>query len=216
MKNKLIPLKLSQELQGFFLTAQARKLSIHTIQDYTNTLTKFQAFMERDCMMEEITARHIESFLASQTTLKNKTILNYHVGLSTLWTWAVKEKIASEHIVRSVPPPKPEIREIVPYSEAEIRLMLNSLERSKVYKRKGKRSTDHAIPFAERNRAIILLLLDTGMRAEELCGIKIHQLDKRNQRIKVFGKGGQGPVCLHLPKDPTGALALPHHARSRD
>ena len=156
--------------------------------------------MERDYRVAEITARHIESFLAAQTHLSKKTTLNYHVGLSALWTWAIKEKIASEHIVRAVAPPKPEQREIVPYSEQEIRLMLNSLQRSRVYNRPGKRPTDHAIPHAERNRAIILLLLDTGLRADELCGIKIHQVDKRNQRIKVFGKGAKDRYVSFSPR----------------
>lgn len=42
----MIPLKLSQALQGFFLNAQARRLSPHTIEDYQNTLVvKFQPFL---------------------------------------------------------------------------------------------------------------------------------------------------------------------------
>lgn len=191
MNRKLIPLKLSQALQGFFLTAQARKLSPHTITDYNNTLTKFQDFLEQDYAMQEITVQHIESFLAGQEHLSKKTTLNYYIGLSALWTWAQREKVVTEHVVRAVPPPKPEYREVVPYSEEEVRAMLNSLQRSRVYRRPGKRPSDHAIPYADRNRAIILLLLDTGIRAEELCAIRIHQFDRRNQRIKVFGKGAK-------------------------
>jgi integrase/recombinase XerD len=189
--NKLIPLKYSQALQGFFLTQQSRRLSPHPIADYTVTLNRFKIFLERDYQFQEITARHIENFLAQQTHLSKKTLLNYYTGLSALWTWAVKERIAESHIVRELEPPKPEIRQIMPYSETEVRSMLTSLERSKRYKRKGKRISDHAVPYAERNRAIILLLLDTGIRAEELCLIKVHQLDKRNQRIKIFGKGAK-------------------------
>lgn len=187
--NKLTKLKLSQALQGFYLTSQARRLSPHTISDYTNTLTRFQAYLQKDMLMEDIDARHIEGFLTQQIHLSKKTLLNYHAGLCAFWTWAVREKIASRHVPHEVPAPKPERREIVPYTEGEIRSMLASLERSKAYKRQGKRTSDHAVPHAERNRAIILLLLDTGIRAEELCNIKIHQMDRRNQRIRIFGKG---------------------------
>jgi integrase/recombinase XerD len=197
---RMITLKLSQALQGFYLTAHARKLSPHTIADYTHTLAKFQDFLGKDFSMQDITARHVESFLASQTTIKNKTLLNYHIGLSALWTWAIREHVAAEHVVRAVPAPRPERRAIVPYSEDEIRAMLSSLNRSKVYSRPGKRLTDHALPHAERNRAIILLLVDTGIRAEELCGIRIHQLDKRNQRIKVFGKGAKDRYVSFSPR----------------
>jgi site-specific recombinase XerD len=190
-KNTLVRLTLSQAIQGFFLTQQARGLSTHTIQDYTNTLTRFRKHLEKDYLMEQITARHIEIFLASQTHLKKKTLLNYHTGLAALWTWAVKEKIAAEHVPHEVPPPKPEEIQVVPYNEAEVRAMLNSLHRSRKYRRPGKKFSDHALTFPERNRAMILLLVDTGLRAEELCNIKLHELDKRNQRIRIFGKGAK-------------------------
>ena len=191
MNKKSNQLRFSQAKQGFFLTAQARKLSPHTIADYEVTIKKFQAFLEKDILIENITSDHIQMFLAAQTTISKKTALNYHIGLSAMWTWAVREKIAVEHIVRDVPAPRPEIREIVPYTEGEIKSLLNSLKYSKAYKRPGKKLSNHSLPHAERNRAIILTLLDTGLRAEELCSIKIHQLDRRNQRIHVMGKGSR-------------------------
>ncbi len=184
-------LKLSQAIQGFFLSLAGRHLSEHTIADYDVTMRKFQAFLEKDYFIGEITSHHVENFLASQTTISKKTILNYHTGLSSLWTWAVEEGLTTEHIVRKVKPPKPEHREIIPYNEAEIRAMLACLTRSKRYHSVRKKVVDNSLRNVERNRAIILLLLDTGIREEELCSIKLHQLDKRNQRIKIFGKGAK-------------------------
>lgn len=191
MKSKLVPLKLSQAVQGFMLVGEARGLSPHTIADYTHTISKFKVWIEKDPFMEQITPTHIAGFLAAQTGISNKTKLNYYVGLCALWTWALREKIVSAHVPRDVPAPKAEQREIMPYNESDIRAMLNSLTRSKRYSRPGKKVSDHAIPFAERNRALIMLLLDTGVRAEELCTIKIHQVDKRNQRIRIHGKGAK-------------------------
>jgi integrase/recombinase XerD len=189
--DKILKVKYSQALQGFFLAKVASRKSTHTIADYTNSLNRFKLFLERDYLMEDITAQHIEHFLANQPHLSKKTLLNYYAGLSSLWTWAVKERVASKHIVRDVEPPKPEIRQIVPYSETEIRGMLNSLERSKRYTRRGQKVQDRGLRFADRNRAMIMLLVDTGIRATELCGIRIQHLDKRNQRIKIHGKGAK-------------------------
>ncbi len=190
MKSKLIPITYSQALQGFYLAKQAARKSPHTISDYANTLKRFKEFLGRDYQMEEITSHHVERFLAEQTHLKKKTVLNYYTALGSLWTWAVKEHVASEHILRELEPPKPEHREVQPYSESEVRSMLGSLTRSKRYKNKGTLS-DHALPYAERNRAIILTLLDTGMRAEELCTVKLNQINKRTQQIRVMGKGAK-------------------------
>jgi len=149
----MIPLKYSQALQGFFLSAQARKLSPRTISDYETTLIKkFQPFLGKDLLVEEITPHHVEEFFAAQTTVSKKTVLNYHVGLSAFRTWALREKIAREHIMRAVPASKPEHRDIAPYTEQDIRSMLNSLERSKRYSRPGNGyGYDIPIPYTAIN-----------------------------------------------------------------
>ena len=145
------------------LDAAARKLSNETIREYLNTFRKFDAFLEDDPPIARITPLVVKAFLAEQPVAK-KTLLNYHVGLSALWTWALGEEIVDEHIIRKVRRPKPEKKAIKPYLEEEVRAMLSSLTRSKVYSRPGKRECSHKVRNAERNRAIILLLLDTGMR----------------------------------------------------
>ena len=199
------PLTFSQALQGYFLAQQARRLSQHTIRNYSKTLYKFQPWLKRDLLVDEITAHMIRDFLAEQTGVSKKTVLGHYNALAAFWSWAVREKIAKEHIVHEVQAPKPEIVNIVPYSEQDFRLMLSSLERSKKYSRPGKRISDHSVPHVERNRAILLLLLDCGLRNDELCHIKIHDLDRRNQRIYIFGKGA---IERHVPFSSRTGQAL--------
>jgi len=185
-------LTYSQALTGFFLTAQARRLSSHTIADYSHTLDKkFRAFLDKDYLVEQITSQQIEAFLAAQTTIKKKTLLNYHTALSAFWTWAVREKIATEHVVHHVRPPKPEIPDVQPYNEQELRAMLSSLERTRPYNRRHMRPSDRALHNVERNRALILFLVDTGVRNDELCKIRLRDVDKRNQRVYIMGKGAK-------------------------
>ena len=62
---------------------------------------------------------------------------------------------------------------------------------------------------ALRNRTIILLLLDTGVRASELCGLTIKDADLTNKRILVLGKGTQGAGAADLPAHGEDAVALP-------
>ena len=185
------PIKLSQAIQGYMINAHARQLSSHTISDYQNILNKFTAFLGKDYLMPEITSTHIGLFLGGQAGLKKKTILNYHTGLSALWNWAVEEGIAGENVVRRIKPPKPEERVITPYTLEEVKLMLASVERTRGYTRPGQGWQDRATLEPERARAIILFLIDTGVRAEELCSIKVGHVDKRLMRVKVFGKGAK-------------------------
>jgi site-specific recombinase XerD len=183
-------ISLSDAIEGYLLAANARHLSPHTLADYNNTFRKFQTFLDDDLPIEDITSQHVESFLAIQT-VSNKTISNYHIGLSALWTWAVKANITPKHIVRKVQRAKPQKKDIIPYSEKDIRAMLNMLNKSRPYTRPGKRSSTHKLLHADRNRAIILLLLDTGIRASELSNLKIHQVDLKSQQITVWGKGSK-------------------------
>lgn len=135
----------SQATEGFFLNATARGLSDATLRDYGNTIKRFSEFLGEDLPISGITTQHIERFLSSQGHLSNKTLLNYHTGLSALWTWATIEELVEKHIVRAIIAPKPEKREIVPFSENEIKLMLGSLEKSRAYTRPGKKLSDHAV-----------------------------------------------------------------------
>lgn len=213
-KKSTVPsLSLKKVSQGFILSAQSRHLSIHTINDYLNTLKKFIDYIGENHAFETITHRHVEGFLASVTHVTNKTLLNYHTGLSAMWTWAVREHLAETHVVHMVTPPKPEKREIMPFSEEEVKLLLHSVTRSKVYQRAGQRQSDRGLPHAYRMRAIILLLLDTGLRASELTGMQIHQVDRVNSRVQVMGKGS---LERSIPMSPRTAQAIWRYLATRE
>lgn len=184
-------LTFSQSVDGYLLAAQARRLSPHTIQDYQFTLRRFAQFLGDDPPIEDVTSKHVEGFLAGLAHVSKKTLLNYHIGLSALWTWLVAEEIVPVHVVRKVRAPRPEKKEVQPYTQAEVKELLGALKYSRSYSRPRKGETRHSLPHQERNRAIIYLLLDTGLRAEELSTLRIHQVDMKNRRVTVMGKGSK-------------------------
>ena len=189
MKNN--SLTLSQAINGYFLFARARRLSEHTLDDYQNTFNRFRKFMGDETLINKITVQDVQRFLAEQNDVSKKTVLNYHTGLSALWSWAIQEKFVNKHVVRATPRPKPEKKEIIPFTEAEIKALLASLKQSRSYTRPGKIKSQHNLPSEMLNRAMILLLLDTGVRASELASLRSYQVDRRNQRIQVMGKGAR-------------------------
>jgi integrase/recombinase XerD len=191
---------LSQAIEGYFIAARARRLSPHTLADYGRTFRKLCDFLDADPALESITADQLRAFLDSQEHLSAKSVLNLHTGLSALWRWAVKEGLVEKHTVRDVEPPKPEKREIIPFTQADLKLMLVACERTRAYDRPGKRRCDNDRPTALRDRAIILSLVDTGMRASELCNLHIYDADLRNHRITVQGKGKKERVVAISPR----------------
>lgn len=197
----------SQAVTGYELYADARRLSEHTIADYKNTFKRFLAFLNSDPPLDQITPTQVEQFLAF-APVSAKTALNYHTGLSALYTWAVKQRLVAVHILHEVDRPDPEQRAIQPYTLADVRAMISALKHSRVDKANG----PYPHSNYERDHAIILLLLDTGLRASELCDLLIHQADLKNRRLRAFGKGSKERI---LPFSAATGQALWKYLTSR-
>jgi site-specific recombinase XerD len=165
-------LLLSKSIDGFLLACRARRLSEHTLTDYSRTLKRFLEHIG-DTVVTKITTTQVSAFLAAQP-YSEKTVLNYHIGLSALWTWLIREGYTDKHILRLVEKPKPKKIAVQPFTETEIKAMLNCVKRNN-----------------ERDKSMILLLLDTGLRASELIGIELSKLDLVNRRVVVLGKGNK-------------------------
>lgn len=197
---------LSQAIEGFTLAKQAEHLSHHTLLDYQNSFRKLQAHLPGDPYLDAITKNQVQQLLADlgerpqprpgiayreAKPLSKKMILNIHTGLSSLWTWALREGYANRHIIREIPRARPEVRAINPFTEDDAHALLAVCARTKSYTRPGKRKCANARPTGHRDEAILLLLFDTGMRATELATLTIGQTDLKNQRVRVFGKGAR-------------------------
>ena len=127
------------------------------------------------------------------------------------------EGLTKRHLLREIPRPRPEKRAVTPFTEQDIKTLLAACDRSKPYDRPGKKTSDHSRTTGLRDRAIILLLLDTGIRAAELSEMQIQQVDIKNKRIRVMGKGTLrgGAAVADLAHDLQGDLALPEHPAQR-
>lgn len=182
-------LTLSKAIEGYFL---AKKLTFteQTVLNYRWALGRFTAYWgQRDPILSEIQVPQVRAFLDSlQGTLSQKSLLNIHAVLSSLWTWAKAEGFVEQNIIHSIEAPEPEDRAIIPYSQADVRTMLKACGASRVYQRPGQVECSNSRPTAARDRAMILLLLDGGIRVTELCRLQVGDLDLNNSRVKVFGK----------------------------
>ncbi len=58
---------------------------------------------------------------------------------------------------------------------------------------------------ALRNRALLLLLARLGLRAHEVVGLQLGDIDWQKRRLRVFGKGGR-ETRLPLPQDAGDAI----------
>lgn len=181
-------LSLSQAITGYILNCHGKKLSKNTIADYKNTLRKFVEYFSENQNIDDINSDDISRFFANQT-VSNKTLSNYYTTINGLWSYLQKRDLVQKNPIEKLDRPRPERRAIDPIPLDQIQLLLTSSRYSLKKKVSGKRSYRVKLKTADRNTALILFLLDNGVRATELCNLQIKDVDFPNFRAFVFGKG---------------------------
>jgi len=102
------------------------------------------------------------------------------VVLSCFFSWLVSEDFITENPMAKIRVSKPKPKVVTPYSPEEIRRMLAVCDFDYA----------HGAKFlGSRNRAMILMLLDTGIRLSELTGMHVVDIDAESGKFKVLGKG---------------------------
>jgi site-specific recombinase XerD len=212
-KKKHMSLPFSRAVEGFLIACNARGLSPNTLEDYNRTYRKFLVHRPDDPPLDVLATADIAAFLASCTGVTNKSKRNYYIGLASLWTWALTEGLARRHVVRELPSPKPEVRVTEPFTQQEVKAIIGAISRSRIYRTPLGTARDHSLRQADRSRAIILLLMDTGMRASELTGLRLEDVDIKKNMIKVLGKGNKERL---VPISSRTAQALWRYLAQRD
>lgn len=98
--------------------------------------------------------------------------------------------MGSKHIIRGkvkMPPLPKRVIEI--FTQDEVRRMVEATQRSSKYRKDGKLISNRR-PTADRDKAILLTLVDTGVRASELCAFTVGDYNEKRGRLHVqHGKG---------------------------
>lgn len=123
----------------FKVACQARRLSQNTISDYPNTLRKLVAFTG-NIPIDQVTRLDIQSLVASQTVC-NRTLLNYHTGLSAFNKLWIIEGILTPNSMEGVGSPRPEIRTIDPIPVEHIQQVV-AISKSTLYQNSSKTVTN--------------------------------------------------------------------------
>jgi hypothetical protein len=81
---------------------------------------------------------------------------------------------------------------VQPYTAAEVQAMLAACERAGDWRSPNGRTVAAKRPTARRDRALLLVLVDTGVRASELCDLCMRDYDGDRRSLTVrHGKGNK-------------------------
>jgi site-specific recombinase XerD len=176
-------------IEGFLLSCKVENKSPATISFYKNILEKFQWFLGK-CGIETIDATAIRQFLSYLKDSPNRwdstnkranrpvcayTVDRYYTGLSALFRWATIEGMVESNPMATIKKPRFQ-HKIIKGLEPEVCQKLIGCFNGK--------SIEHY-----RNKAIVYMFLDTGLRLSELANLKMSDINVERGIIRVIGKG---------------------------
>lgn len=196
--------ELRYAVESWLLDSEAR-LSPKTTRDRRWLTDKLLWWLERDeasaCGKRElqrffvyVRTGHEEEggrWGAGETSpVRPQTAANYFRWLRTFFLFCVAEGYLEESPLRTMRPPSFQQDQVEPFTEEQIRELIAATKRSRQPK---------------RDLALLLLLLDTGARAAEVCGLRLGDFDMHERTIRVLGKGNVHRT-LHLTARTTRAI----------
>jgi site-specific recombinase XerD len=204
---------LGKVVDGFVLTLRSEGKSPKTVEFHGGNLRRLIWFAGHSGWPEDIRQIgqwRVKEFLvyvaestdrwglqgngaeSSRPRASYNTTWHYYVSLRVFFGWAVKEGFLDKSPVDGVKLKRPSPPVVEPYTPAQIQSLLKVCDWD----------YEHNARFlASRNRAIVLTLLDTGLRLGELVGIRMQDIDRDRGLITVVGKGRKervvrvGQVC---------------------
>lgn len=146
-------------------------------------LKRWQEFMEAECGIEdieEVEAIHIKKYIQYRQQLgaeKPITLNNNIATLKVFINYLIDEEYLEEKCnpMRRIKSMKEEKRVILTFNDEEVKRIINDV----------KEETYSNI----RDKLILIMLFDTGIRVSELCDIK--QADISMRHILIHGKGSK-------------------------
>ena len=200
---------LSKATTGFLNCKTAEGQAQRSLYSYERILVKWVEHTG-DCKVTGVTSQDLSGYLTWLRTeytperlngkthpLSPKSIRNVWITLSSFFNWASQEfKMANP--MRDVPPPRIKKTPVEPFTQDEVERMLKAC----LYTREADTNTRHKYvmrrPTANRDQALILVLVDTGLRALELCSLKVGDVEIKRGKVEVKhgveggAKGGKG------------------------
>lgn len=166
--------------------------SPRTLEEKKGYIGRFFWFLELR-KIEEVGVSEIRKFLAYLTNghtepggrwgnpqcnkpMRPVSVRNYYVYLQGLFGYVVAEGYLSESPFTRLSPPIVRLDQPRVFTDEQVLALLEAAAQS-----------HHPV----RDVAILMLMIDTGFRASEICSLKVGSFDMDTRHVRVLGKGNK-------------------------
>lgn len=158
-------------VKTYIVVKKTEGLSDGTLFNYAHTLKSFFLWCRKQ--PEEVTANDIRMFVfdyQKRHRVSDRTLDKYREYICWFFSWAHTEEYISRNPARAVKGIKYEAKERQALSQIELEYLRLACE-------------------TVRERALVEFMYSTGCRVSELIGVKLDDIDWRNNTVHLFGKG---------------------------
>jgi integrase/recombinase XerD len=188
-------------LPSWQLAMRAERKSDRTIKSYTEGAHVFLRWCESTGMTPELTMTTVQAYIADvlDRGAEAATALARQKALRRYAVWLVEEGELDTNPLLGLKAPKQDRKVTEPLTDDELRRLIKACQ--------GKTLRDR------RDEAIVRLMAETGLRAGEVIGLRMPDVDlERGLATVRRGKGGKGRI---VPFSPQTAAALDRYIRAR-
>lgn len=193
---------LENALQEYLYDCQLRKLSVRTMKGLRNNNKRLFLYLGNEFAvfeLEDVKRIHVQGFVnhLAETGHKETYVNSMIKSFRGLFTYCENEEYIKESPMKKVKFQKEEITVIRTFNGDEIKRMVQHFS--------GKTFLE------QRNKLIIVTLLDSGIRNSELCDIQLKDICENSIRIH-----GKGKKIRYVPLTPAINKSLIRYLRVRE
>lgn len=154
--------RVADAFEMFLLDCEASRFTAHTLRFYRGRLSLFVAWCaeQDDPDLTDLTANHLRRYLVELTRreLSSAYVHSHARALRTFLNYCVRDGLLESSPFARVQMPRLEKKILPALTSAEVKRIIAACE-------------------TDRDRAIVLFLLDSGVRASELCALDVTDVD---------------------------------------
>ena len=170
-------MRIDEAIEEFILEQKIRGNSERTLKDYRQKLGQFRLFVG-DVAVEDLTVRRCKEWQLSMQGLQSASVQGYIRSARAFLHWLFLEELIPEDLCTRFRVPKGQQKHIDVLTDEEI---------LKIYAC----FPDPGTWVDARNRVIISLMLDAGLRLSEVVTARRSMLHLRERYLIVDGKGAK-------------------------
>jgi site-specific recombinase XerD len=179
-----------------FLFIETNKSSVHTLVNFRKTLEIFADWLLKTHKVEyvdELALSHLRAYIAHlqhSTTrlgqqLADSTVNQYGRVMCAFCKWLEREGYVDKPLTARFSLPKTEREEIPALTIDDFNKLLAVCEEGSKYRPRLRKA------LTARNRAIVAVIFDSGIRRSELAGLRLGDIDRELRLLYVHRKGNK-------------------------